>query len=185
MAAPWCDGPSTSASRISTSPTITARRRARPRRLSDGFCGTIWPHRDELIVSTKAGYLMWPGPYGEWGSPQVPAGQPRPKPAAAWSGLCRHLLLAPLRPRDAARGDDGGARSGGPVGQGALCRHLILLSREDRGGGGNPAPPRHALPDPPADLLDAQPLDERTACSTCSSAKASDASPSRRWRRAC
>jgi len=25
-------------------------------------------HRDELIVSSKAGYLMWPGPYGEWGS---------------------------------------------------------------------------------------------------------------------
>jgi L-glyceraldehyde 3-phosphate reductase len=25
-------------------------------------------HRDELIVSTKAGYLMWPGPYGEFGS---------------------------------------------------------------------------------------------------------------------
>jgi len=24
-------------------------------------------HRDELIISTKAGYLMWPGPYGEWG----------------------------------------------------------------------------------------------------------------------
>ncbi len=25
-------------------------------------------HRDELIISSKAGYLMWPGPYGEWGS---------------------------------------------------------------------------------------------------------------------
>lgn len=25
-------------------------------------------HRDEIVVSTKAGYLMWPGPYGEWGS---------------------------------------------------------------------------------------------------------------------
>jgi L-glyceraldehyde 3-phosphate reductase len=25
-------------------------------------------HRDEIIISTKAGYLMWPGPYGEWGS---------------------------------------------------------------------------------------------------------------------
>jgi L-glyceraldehyde 3-phosphate reductase len=25
-------------------------------------------YRDELIVSSKAGYLMWPGPYGEWGS---------------------------------------------------------------------------------------------------------------------
>jgi L-glyceraldehyde 3-phosphate reductase len=26
------------------------------------------PYRDELIISNKAGYLMWPGPYGEWGS---------------------------------------------------------------------------------------------------------------------
>src|SRR5690349_10286802 len=26
------------------------------------------PFRDELVVSTKAGYDMWPGPYGEWGS---------------------------------------------------------------------------------------------------------------------
>ncbi|MCA2214929.1 L-glyceraldehyde 3-phosphate reductase [Jidongwangia harbinensis] len=25
-------------------------------------------HRDELVISTKAGYHMWPGPYGEWGS---------------------------------------------------------------------------------------------------------------------
>ena len=25
-------------------------------------------HRDELIISSKAGYLMWPGPYGDWGS---------------------------------------------------------------------------------------------------------------------
>ncbi len=25
-------------------------------------------YRDELLISTKAGYLMWPGPYGEWGS---------------------------------------------------------------------------------------------------------------------
>lgn len=28
----------------------------------------LQPYRDELIISTKAGYLMWPGPYGEWGS---------------------------------------------------------------------------------------------------------------------
>src|SRR5574338_381670 len=25
-------------------------------------------YRDELVISTKAGYRMWPGPYGEWGS---------------------------------------------------------------------------------------------------------------------
>ncbi|GIG55009.1 aldo/keto reductase [Demequina activiva] len=35
--------------------------------------GTIFhqdlkPYRDEMIISTKAGYYMWPGPYGEWGS---------------------------------------------------------------------------------------------------------------------
>ncbi|HRQ37687.1 MAG TPA: L-glyceraldehyde 3-phosphate reductase [Chloroflexota bacterium] len=28
----------------------------------------LTPYRDELIISTKAGYDMWPGPYGEWGS---------------------------------------------------------------------------------------------------------------------
>ena len=26
------------------------------------------PHRDEMIISTKAGYYMWPGPHGDWGS---------------------------------------------------------------------------------------------------------------------
>lgn len=26
------------------------------------------PYRDEIVVATKAGYYMWPGPYGEWGS---------------------------------------------------------------------------------------------------------------------
>jgi L-glyceraldehyde 3-phosphate reductase len=30
--------------------------------------GDLAPFRDELVVSTKAGYDMWPGPYGEWGS---------------------------------------------------------------------------------------------------------------------
>lgn len=30
--------------------------------------GDLTAHRDELIISTKAGYHMWPGPYGEWGS---------------------------------------------------------------------------------------------------------------------
>ena len=25
-------------------------------------------HRDEIVISSKAGYLMWPGPYGDWGS---------------------------------------------------------------------------------------------------------------------
>lgn len=32
------------------------------------LAGDLAPYRDELIISTKAGYRMWPGPYGEWGS---------------------------------------------------------------------------------------------------------------------
>jgi L-glyceraldehyde 3-phosphate reductase len=32
------------------------------------FASDFAPVRDELIISTKAGYDMWPGPYGEWGS---------------------------------------------------------------------------------------------------------------------
>ena len=32
------------------------------------FARDFKPYRDELIISTKAGYRMWPGPYGEWGS---------------------------------------------------------------------------------------------------------------------
>jgi L-glyceraldehyde 3-phosphate reductase len=32
------------------------------------FRDDLAPYRDELVISTKAGYDMWPGPYGEWGS---------------------------------------------------------------------------------------------------------------------
>jgi L-glyceraldehyde 3-phosphate reductase len=32
------------------------------------LAGDLRGHRDELVVSTKAGWDMWPGPYGEWGS---------------------------------------------------------------------------------------------------------------------
>ncbi|MFK0023811.1 L-glyceraldehyde 3-phosphate reductase [Streptomyces sp. NPDC090798] len=36
--------------------------------LGDALKADFGSHRDELVISTKAGYLMWPGPYGEWGS---------------------------------------------------------------------------------------------------------------------
>src|SRR2546421_7012324 len=32
------------------------------------FAHDLRPYRDELAISTKAGYDMWPGPYGQWGS---------------------------------------------------------------------------------------------------------------------
>jgi L-glyceraldehyde 3-phosphate reductase len=45
-------------------PPYGAAERNFGRHLRDDFR----PYRDELIISTKAGYDMWPGPYGEWGS---------------------------------------------------------------------------------------------------------------------
>ena len=46
--------------------------------------------------------------------------------------LRRHLLLPPLRPGHAARGDDGRARHRGAAGQGAVRRHLVLLAGAHR-----------------------------------------------------
>ena len=45
-------------------PAPGAAERRVGRILKENFEG----YRDELIISTKAGYWMWPGPYGEWGS---------------------------------------------------------------------------------------------------------------------
>ena len=53
---------------------LRPREQLRPAaRLRRGDVGPILdldlrPYRDELVISTKAGYHMWPGPYGEWGS---------------------------------------------------------------------------------------------------------------------
>ena len=77
---------STTASPISTSPTITARRRAAPRKPSARSCApTFAGYRDELIISSKAGYLMWPGPYGEWGSRKYLIASCDQSPASGWA----------------------------------------------------------------------------------------------------
>ena len=41
---------------------------AAERNFGEHFRADWKPYRDELVLSTKAGYDMWPGPYGEWGS---------------------------------------------------------------------------------------------------------------------
>ena len=69
------------------------------------------PYRDELIISTKAGCDMWPGPYGEWGSRKYLLASLDQSPGPPGPRLRRHLLLAPRRPRHPARGDDGRART--------------------------------------------------------------------------
>ena len=178
--------PSTSASPTSTWPTTTGRRTDRPRRTSARCCESdLRPYRDELVISTKAGYDMWPGPYGEWGSRKYLLASLDQSLRPDGARLRRHLLLAPVRPRHAARGDDGRARHRGAPGQGALRRHLLLLGGADARGGRDPARARHAAADPPAVVLDAQPLDRGRTCSTRSASSASAASPSRRSPRGC
>ncbi len=42
--------------------------RARRKAISAASCARTFTRRDELIISSKAGYTMWDGPYGDWGS---------------------------------------------------------------------------------------------------------------------
>ena len=142
-------------------------------------------YRDELIISTKAGYLHVARPLWRVGQPQVPALQPRPEPQAHGARLCRHLLFAPLRSRHAAGRDHGRARYGGAPGQGALCRHLVLSrSARTRRRRSSSASARRrsstsrAIPSSTAGS-------RTTGSSTRSRRRAWAASSSRRWRRAC
>ena len=143
-------------------------------------------YRDELVISTKAGYRMWPGPYGEWGSRKYLLVEPRPEPQADGARLCRHLLLAPGRPQHAARGDDGRARHGGAPGQGALRRHLLLQRQ---------AHARRRRRSSATSARRSSSTSRAIRCSTAGSRRTSSstrwrrrgraASSSRRWRRAC
>ena len=125
------------------------------------------------------------------GVAQVPARLARPEPGPDGPRPRRHLLQPPVRPGDAARGDHGRARHGGAVRAGDVRRHLVVHRRADPGGGRAAARDGRAAADPPAVVLDAQPLgrgrpmDRSPRCSTCSARRASAASRSRRWRRGC
>ena len=116
-------------------------------------------HRDELVISTKAGYDMWPGPYGDRGS--------------------RKYLLASLDQSLGRMGLDyvdifyshrfdpdtrleetmGALDTAGPAGQGTLRGYLLLFGEADARGRRDPAGSRHAAAHPSALLLDVEPLD--------------------------
>ena len=70
---------------------------------------SFMPYRDELFISTKAGHDMWPGPYGEWGSRKYLMNSLILEPETDESGLCRHLLFAPLRSGNSTRRNIAGA----------------------------------------------------------------------------
>ncbi len=116
---------------------------------------------------------------------QVPAGQPGPVAGPDGRGLRRHLLQPPVRPGHPARGDDGRARRGRARGQGAVRGHLVVLRAAHPRGRGDPARAGHAAADPPALVLDAQPLDRGGPARRAGGDRAWAASRSPRSRRAC
>jgi L-glyceraldehyde 3-phosphate reductase len=103
---------------------------------------------------------MWPGPYGQGGGGRkyVLASLDQ---SLRRMGLDYVDIFYSHRPgrHDAARGDDGRAEHRGQGRQGALRRHLVLLGGRHGEGGRDPRRSGHAAADPPALVLDAQPLD--------------------------
>ena len=97
------------------------------------------PYRDELVISTKAGYDMWPGPYGEWGSRKYLLASLDQSLGRMGLEYVDIFYSHRFDPGDAARGDDGRARHGRAAGQGAVRRHLVVLAREDARGVRDPA----------------------------------------------
>ena len=158
---------------------------------AEEFFGTVMqvglqalPRRDDHFVQGRLGHVA--RPLWRWRQPQISAGQPRPEPEADEARLCRHLLFAPLRSQHAARGDDGCARHGRAPGQGALCRHLVLLATRRRR---RPPPSSSGSARPRSSTSRATPCStagpSATSCSTGWRPRAWAASSFRRWRRAC
>ncbi len=82
-------------------------------------------YRDEMIISTKAGYDMWPGPYGNWGSRKYLM-------ASLDQSLKRmgleyeDFLLPSSGHGETDIGDDGGLGRYRPARKGFVCRYLQL-----------------------------------------------------------
>ena len=165
---------STWGSRTSTWPTTTGLRTAAPRSTSGGSSArTCGRYRDEIVISTKAGYDMWPGPYGEWGSRKyllASLDQSLQRMRLDYVDIFYSHRFDPDTPLEETMGAlDTAVRQG-------KARYVGISSygpRADRGGGDDPARAGHAAADPPAVLLDAQPLDRARSCSRCSTARAS------------
>ena len=129
-----CAAPSTSASPTSTSRTTTGRRYGSAeinfgRLLREDFR----PYRDELVISTKAGYDMWPGPYGDWGSRKyllASLDQSLKRMGLDYVDIFYCHRFDPDTPLEETMGAlDTAVRSG----QGAVRGHLVLLAGADHG----------------------------------------------------
>ena len=150
------------------------------------FAQDFRPFRDELILSTKAGYDMWPGPTGR-------AAAAASTCSPAWTSRCAGWALDYVdifyshRFDPTRRSRRRWGRSTPPSAPGKALYAGISSYGPDRTREAvrDPARAGHAAADPPAVVLDAQPLDRGGAARRPRGDRAWAASPSRRSRRAC
>jgi hypothetical protein len=139
------------------------------------FAQDLKPYRDELIISSKAGYYMWPGPYGEWGSRKylvASIDQSLKRMGLDYVDIFYSHRPDPHTPLEETMGAlDYIVRSGR-----ALYAGISTYSPEQTRQAAAILRPRHPLPHPPAALQHVRPLDRRPACWTRWPRRASAAS---------
>ena len=118
------------------------------------------PYRDEMVVSTKAGWDMWPGPYGQGGGSRkyvlASLDQSLQRMGLDYVDIFYSHRLDASTPLEETMGALHTAVQQGK----ALYVGISSYDAErTRAGRRDPARPRHAAPHPPAVVLDAQPLD--------------------------
>lgn len=115
------------------------------------------PHRDELFISTKAGYDMWEGPYGNFGSRKYlisSIDQSLKRMHVDYVDVFYHHRPDPETPIEETMGAlDQIVRSG----QGVVCGYLQLRRRTDARSRPRAEGAGHALPDSPAQLFASEP----------------------------
>ena len=114
----------------------------------------------KLIISTKAGYLMGPGPYGEWGSRKSLLSQSGPESQTSEFRLCGYFFTpTAMIPIHLWKRTIGALDTAVRSGESPVCRNLELSCRCDCGSLANFQRPEDSLPDPSALLFNAQQMD--------------------------
>ena len=136
------------------------------------FGHDLRPYRDELVISTKAGYDMWPGPYGEGGGTRkyvlASLDQSLARMGLEYVDIFYSHRFDPETPLEETIGALDTAVKQGKALYAGISSYSPEKTREAAAIGREP---RHADHDPPAVLLDAEPLDRAGAARTRSRAE--------------
>lgn len=90
----------------------------------------MYPYRDEMVITTKAGYTMWPGPYGDFGSRKYllsSLDQSLKRMGLDYVDIFYHHRMDPRHPLGRNNGGTGARRQ---KRQSALCRYFQLQPRK-------------------------------------------------------